>query len=317
MNILVTGACGQLGSELRTVAASGRDRYVFADIVSSDNVVFLDITDRDAVEAAIAGKGPVGEVTCGEKIDVVINCAAYTDVDSAEDHEAAAELLNAKAVSNLAEAVRKNDGFLIHVSSDYVFGGAGLNVPINEDVCPSPLGAYGRTKLKGEEALADSGCRHIVLRTAWLYSEFGRNFMKTMLRLISAKERINVVFDQAGTPTYALDLAEAIFHILENRLFAGNEGTYHYSNEGVCSWYDFAKMTAQYSGHTACIIEPCHSDEFPSKVRRPNYSVLDKTLFKKTFGLEVPYWTDSLRKCLANMHPSDPVGTVCMKYEIS
>ena len=306
MNILVTGACGQLGSALQSVAASGRDRYVFADIADAENVIRLDVTDRGAVLDAVSGNGPAGEITGGEKFDAVINCAAYTDVDRAEDDEAAAELLNATAVSNLAGAARENGSLLVHISTDYVFGGTGGNVPFDETVTPSPLGVYGRTKLKGEEEVIGSGCRHIVIRTAWLYSECGRNFMKTILGLISSRERVNVVFDQAGTPTYAGDLAEAIFYIIENRLAEGNCGIYHYSNEGVCSWYDFAKMTALYSDRTDCRIDPCHSSEFPSKVRRPSYSVLDKTLFKKTFGIEIPYWTDSLRKCLENMNLFHP-----------
>ena len=303
MNILVTGANGQLGTELRHVTAGSRDRYIFTDVNEIEGVetVRLDITDRQAVEEAAGGKGSVGAATGGEKIDIVINCAAYTNVDKAEDDSELAELLNAKAVENLASAMKKNGGFLIHISTDYVFGGTKNNTPCAEDEPANPTGVYGLTKLHGEQAVKESGCRHIIIRTAWLYSEHGKNFVKTMLSLTATKPELNVVFDQTGTPTYAGDLAEAIYEIVENRKYDGHEGIYHYSNEGVCSWFDFMMMIAEYSGHSGCDIQPCHSGEFPSKVVRPSYSVLDKTKIKATFGLRIPYWTESLKKCLKNL----------------
>lgn len=285
MNILVTGAGGQLGSCLRKSSAFSADRYIFTDVAD------LDITDAVAVRKMVADNG----------IDMVINCAAYTDVERAEDDAELAELLNATAVRNLAGAVRASGGTLVHISTDYVFGKEPYNVPCREDQQGTPTGVYGLTKLHGEQAIRESGVKALVIRTAWLYSEYGRNFVRTMLGLTSTKPEIKVVFDQAGTPTYAQDLADAIYDIVEHRRFRGNEGTYHYSNEGVCSWYDFAKAIAAMAGNTACDIRPCHSDEFPSKVVRPAYSVLDKTKFKETFGLEIPYWTDSLKKCIENL----------------
>ena len=234
-------------------------------------------------------------------IGVIVNCAAYTNVDRAEEDAARAELLNATAVKHLARSMKGVGGLLVHVSTDYVFGGDPYNTPCREEQKGTPTGVYGVTKLHGEEAIRSVGCRHVIFRTAWLYSEDGKNFVKTMLRLTEEKEELKVVFDQAGTPTYAGDLAGAIYTILEERKYDGCEGTYHYSDEGVCSWYDFAKAIAEYAGHRRCDIQPCHSDEFPSKVKRPSYSVLDKTKFKKTFGIAIPYWTDSLRKCIANI----------------
>ncbi len=286
MNILVTGANGQLGNEMRLVAQGSADHYIFTDVDE------LDITDAAAVRALVQG----------QQVRAIVNCAAYTNVDKAEDDRDFAELLNATAVRHLADAMAEVGGVLIHVSTDYVFGGAANNTPCTEDQAPNPTGVYGETKLHGEQAIAASGCRAIILRTAWLYSEFGKNFVKTMLALTEQKPQIKVVFDQCGTPTYALDLARAIHHILETRAYEGREGIYHYSNEGVCSWFDFTKAIAEYAGHTACDIQPCHSCEFPSKVVRPSYSVLDKTKFKEAFGLRVPYWTDALRECLGNMN---------------
>lgn len=293
MNILVTGANGQLGNWMRLVSRRSGDRYVFSDIsdVPGQETVRLDITDADAVR----------EIVRKEDIKAVINCAAYTDVDRAEDDPETAERLNAAAVWNLASAMKENDGLLVHVSTDYVFGGDRHNTPCREDAPASPTGVYGLTKLHGEEAILRAGCRHLIIRTAWLYSEFGRNFLKTMLRLTAEKPVLNVVFDQTGTPTYAGDLAEAIFGIIGSRSFVGRDGIYHYSNEGVCSWYDFARMIAGYAGNLSCDIRPCHSSEFPSKVTRPSYSVLDKTRIKETFGIRIPYWTDSLKKCIANI----------------
>ena len=295
MNILVTGANGQLGNCLRIASKDSKDNYTFTDIadavVDGTPVSRLDITDAEAVKKAVKDND----------INVIVNCAAYTNVDKAEDDAEYAELLNATAVRNLAEAVKDNGGTLFHVSTDYVFGKEPYNVPCREDQNGTPTGVYGLTKLHGEQAIAASGVKALIFRTAWLYSEFGKNFVKTMLSLTSTRPELNVVFDQTGTPTYAQDLADALFDIIENRRFEGNEGIYHYSNEGVCSWYDFTKMIAEMAGNDACDIRPCHSDEFPSPVKRPSYSVLDKTKFKQTFGLRVPYWTESLRKCILNL----------------
>lgn len=285
MNILVTGANGQLGNEMRVVARNSADNYIFTDVAE------LDITDAAAVEKMVTDND----------VKVIVNCAAYTNVDKAEDDREFAELLNARAVENLAQAIRRNDGLLVHVSTDYVFGGTKNNTPCREDEPANPTGVYGVTKLHGEQAIIASGCHHIIIRTAWLYSEFGKNFLKTMLDLTTTKPQLKVVFDQVGSPTYAYDLALAIFDIVENRKYVDNDGIYHYSNEGVCSWFDFTKMIAEYAGHTGCDIQPCHSDEFPSKVVRPSYSALDKTKIKKTFGVAVPYWTDSLRVCMTNL----------------
>lgn len=293
MTVLVTGANGQLGSEMRLVAAGSRDRYIFTDVVDLPGVetVKLDITDLEAIRAVIRDND----------VKAIVNCAAYTNVDKAEDDTELCALLNAKAPENLAVAMKEVDGLLVHVSTDYVFGGDPYNTPCREDQKGTPTGVYGLTKLQGEQAIEASGCHHVIIRTAWLYSEFGKNFVKTMLMLTSTKPQLDVVFDQTGTPTYALDLAEAIYDIVENRKYEGNDGVYHFSNEGVCSWFDFTKMIAEYAGNTACDIRPCHSNEFPSKVTRPAYSVLDKTKIKETFGLSIPYWTDSLKKCIKNL----------------
>ena len=285
MNILVTGANGQLGHAMRKVAEGSADNYIFTDVEE------LDITDRQAVEQMVED----------QKIDAIVNCAAYTNVDKAEDDAEFAEILNARAPRILADALKKRDGLLIHISTDYVFGGGAGNTPRSEEEPENPTGVYGKTKLLGEKLINESGVRNIILRTAWLYSEVGKNFCRTMLDLTASKPQLNVVFDQAGTPTYATDLAEAIFDILENRKAEGNEGTYHFSNEGVCSWFDFTKAIAEIAGNEGCDIQPCHSDEFPSKVVRPSYSVLDKTKYKETFGRKIPYWTDSLKKCISNL----------------
>lgn len=281
MRILVTGANGQLGSEMRKLGAVSPNEYMFTDVAE------LDITDRAAVIDFVEHNN----------IGIIVNCAAYTNVDKAEDDEATAELINATAVRNLAEAMKGVNGTLFHVSTDYVFGADG-NTPRSEDMPLNPLGAYGRTKLHGEQAIAEVGAKAIIIRTAWLYSEFGNNFLKTMLRLTAEKEELNVVFDQVGTPTYAGDLALAIFSIIEGEKYAGNEGVYHFSNEGVCSWYDFAREIATAMRHDKCNVMPCHSSEFPSKVTRPPYSVLDKTKIKQTFGIEIPHWRDSMIYCL-------------------
>ena len=296
--ILVTGANGQLGNEMRLVSAASADRYIFTDVVELPDVqtTILDITDLDAVRRIVRENG----------VNVIVNCAAYTNVDKAEDDVELCALLNAKAPENLAVAMKEAEGLLVHVSTDYVFGGDPYNTPCTEEQKGTPTGVYGQTKLDGENAIQTVGCNHVIIRTAWLYSEFGRNFVKTMLNLTAVKPQLNVVFDQTGTPTYALDLAEAIAAVIADYTASDSEryeksGVYHYSNEGVCSWYDFTKMIAEYAGNTECEVLPCHSDEFPSKVKRPAYSVLDKTRIKKTFGVKVPYWTDSLRKCIKNL----------------
>ena len=281
MNILVTGANGQLGCEMRRLGAVSPNNYIFTDVAE------LDITDSDAVMHVVK--------ECA--IEAIVNCAAYTNVDKAESDEAMAELINAVAVGNLARAMKEVGGTLFHVSTDYVFGREG-NTPRTEDMPLDPLGVYGRTKLHGEEAIAQSGCKALIFRTAWLYSEFGNNFLKTMMRLTAEREQINVVFDQVGTPTYAGDLALAIFSIIEAGVYEGNEGIYHFSDEGVCSWYDFAVEIAAAAGNTSCRINPCHSSEFPSPVTRPPYSVLDKTKIKNTFDIDIPHWRESMEYCI-------------------
>lgn len=300
MKVLVTGANGQLGNEMRILARQSRDSYVFTDVfqVEGFQTEYLDITDLQAVRAAVAEHG----------VQAIVNCAAYTNVDAAESNYELAEKLNAEAPENLAVAMKEVGGLLVHVSTDYVFGTEPYNTPCKEEQTGTPTGVYGLTKLHGEQKIMATGCNYVIIRTAWLYSEFGKNFCKTMMNLTTTKPKLNVVFDQVGTPTYALDLARAIEIVLadfashqEDRCVYPNTGIYHYSNEGVCSWFDFTKMIAEYNGSTQCDIQPCHSDEFPSPVKRPSYSVLDKTKIKTVFGVEVPYWTDSLKKCINNL----------------
>ena len=304
MNILVTGANGQLGNEMRIVAKDSEDKYIFTDVVEVEgqDTTILDITDLDAIRNLVKE----------QNVNIIVNCAAYTNVDAAESNEALAEKLNAEAPKNLAIAVKEVNGLLIHVSTDYVFGGEPYNTPCKEDQKGTPTGIYGKTKLHGEQGIIATNCNYVILRTAWLYSEFGKNFVKTMLNLTATKPQLKVVFDQAGTPTYALDLAKAIAIVIDDYKKECLEynhqwslyskiGIYHFSNEGVCSWYDFTKMIAEYAGQTECDVQPCHSDEFPSPVKRPAYSVLDKTKIKQAFGLTVPYWTDSLKKCINNL----------------
>lgn len=281
MNILVTGANGQLGNEMRRLGAVSPNNYIFTDVAE------LDITDANAVLEAVKENA----------VEIIVNCAAYTNVDKAESDEATAELINSTAVSNLARAMKEVGGTLFHVSTDYVFGLDG-NTPRTEDMPVNPLGVYGRTKLNGELAIKESGCKALIFRTAWLYSEFGNNFLKTMMRLTAEREQLNVVFDQVGTPTYAGDLALAIFSIIEAGAYEGNEGIYHFSDEGVCSWYDFAVEIAAAAGNTNCRISPCHSSEFPSPVTRPPYSVLDKTKIKNTFDIDIPHWRESMEYCI-------------------
>lgn len=306
MVILVTGANGQLGNEMRILAKDSADRFVFTDVVdaSEDSITMLKKLAGDDINTItehldITNLDAVREVVKREKIEAIINCAAWTNVDGAEDPEkyALVEKLNATAPGNLAKAMKEVDGWLVQISTDYVFGKEPYNTPCKEDQKGTPTGVYGATKLLGEQKIIATGCKYMILRTAWLYSEFGKNFCKTMLNLTATKPQLKVVFDQAGTPTYAYDLATAIVAALKNPV----EGIYHYSNEGVCSWYDFTKMIAEYAGQTECDIQPCHSNEFPSPVIRPSYSVLDKTKIKETFGIKIPYWTDSLRTCIINL----------------
>lgn len=306
MNILVTGANGQLGNEMRIVTKDSQDKYIFTDVVEVEGqeTTLLDITNLDAIR----------EMVREHHIVAIVNCAAYTNVDAAESNEALAEKLNAEAPKNLAIAIKENNGLLVHISTDYVFGGDPYNTPCKEAQKGTPTGVYGLTKLHGEQGIVATNCNYVILRTAWLYSEFGKNFVKTMLNLTSTKPQLKVVFDQVGTPTYAYDLAKAISVIIDdykqesssyNQWAAYSKaGIYHYSNEGVCSWYDFTKLIAEIAGNTSCDIQPCYSDEFPSPVKRPAYSVLDKTKVKETFGIQVPYWTDSLRKCMSQLKES-------------
>lgn len=289
MNILVTGANGQLGNCIHNAARSYKDDYIFTDVAE------LDITDAEAVTKMVKDN----------EVNVIVNCAAYTNVDKAESDVEFAERINATAVANLANAIKTNNGVLIHISTDYVFGGSLCNTPRKEDEPVNPTGVYGLTKLHGEQAIAEMGTKALIIRTAWLYSEYGKNFVKTMLNLTSLKPELKVVFDQVGSPTYAQDLADAIVDIISNRKFEGKEGIYHYSNEGICSWFDFTKTIAEIAGNNGCDIQPCHSDEFPSPVARPSYSVLDKTKFKQAFGLRVPYWTDSLKVCIKNLKENE------------
>lgn len=289
MNILVTGANGQLGNEMQLVSKKSKDNYFFTDVC--DGYQKLDITDLDAIRKMVKNN----DVKC------IINCAAWTNVDKAETAGKIVETLNATAPENLAKAMKEVGGLLVHISTDYVFGGDPYNTPCREDQKGTPTGVYGLTKLHGEQKIQGVGCDYIIIRTAWLYSEFGHNFVKTMLNLTATKPQLKVVFDQTGTPTYAGDLADVINDIVENRKYVGKSGIYHFSNEGVCSWYDFTKKIAELAGNTYCDIEPCHSDEFPSPVKRPAYSVLDKTKIKETFGIKVPYWTDSLKECMNNL----------------
>ena len=292
MNILVTGANGQLGNEMRIVSRNSTDNYIFTDVNQVEGVqtTFLDITDLEAIRAMVKE----------QKIEAIVNCAAWTNVDACETDPklaALAEKLNADAPENLALAMKEVDGWLVQISTDYVFGREPYNVPCSPDQKGTPTGVYGLTKLHGEQKIMASGCKYVIIRTAWLYSEFGKNFCKTMLNLTATKPQLRVVFDQCGTPTYALDLANAILTILQNP----QTGVFHYSNEGVTSWYDFTCMIARIAGNNACDIQPCYSSEFPSPVQRPAYSVLDKKTIKDTFGVKVPYWVDSLEICINNI----------------
>lgn len=299
MNILVTGANGQLGNDMRIISKETGYNFLFTDVVEVEGMetTLLDITDAKAVE----------DMVQEHRIDCIVNCAAYTNVDKAESDKELCRKLNATAPHILAEALKKSGGLLIQISTDYVFGGDPYNTPCREDQKGTPTGVYGLTKLEGEENIKATGCKYVIIRTAWLYSEFGKNFVKTMLNLTATKPQLNVVFDQTGTPTYAYDLAFAIKTVLDDYVTEQSQseysktGIYHFSNEGVCSWYDFTKMIAAMAGHTECDIQPCHSNEFPSTVKRPAYSVLDKTKIKEAFGIRIPYWTDSLKVCIEHL----------------
>jgi len=322
MTILVTGANGQLGNEMRIVTKGSKDRYIFTDVCEElpeslemlhklagedvdSTTTKLDITNLDAIR----------DMVKENDVKVIVNCAAWTNVDGAEDPEKyeLVEMLNAKAPENLAIAIKEVGGLLVHISTDYVFGGDPYNTPCKEGQKGTPTGVYGLTKLHGEQNIQKTGVNYLIFRTAWLYSEFGKNFVRTMLNLTATKPQLKVVFDQVGTPTYARDLADAILVAIEayktesltlnQELFTKN-GIYHFSNEGVCSWYDFTKMIAELSGQTSCEIQPCHSEEFPSPVKRPAFSVLDKTKVKDILGVKVPFWINSLRLCLNNSEKS-------------
>lgn len=320
MTILVTGANGQLGNEMRIVTKGSEDRYIFTDVCDEHpesiemlhKLAGLDI-DTSTTKLDITNLDAIREMVKEHNVKVIVNCAAWTNVDGAEDPEKyeLVELLNATAPKNLAIAMKESNGLLVHISTDYVFGGDPYNTPCKEDQKGTPTGVYGMTKLHGEQGIVATNCNYVILRTAWLYSEFGKNFVKTMLNLTATKPQLKVVFDQVGTPTYAFDLAKAISVIVDDYKKESSNfnqwasypktGIYHFSNEGVCSWFDFTKIIAEYSGQTACDIQPCHSDEFPSPVKRPAYSVLDKTKIKAKLGILVPYWTSSLRKCIKNI----------------
>lgn len=315
MNILVTGANGQLGNEMRILANNGQDKYIFTDVVDAtdESIAMLKkLAGRDICTTTerldITNLDAIREIVRRENVEAIVNCAAYTNVDAAEDNFDLAELLNAKAPENLAIAMKEVNGLLVHISTDYVFGKELYNTPCMEDRKGTPTGVYGLTKLHGEQAIQGIGCKYVIIRTAWLYSEFGKNFVKTMLNLTTTKPQLKVVFDQVGTPTYAFDLAQAIITILVDyqksynmnpeTLNYAKSGIYHFSNEGVCSWYDFAMMIAEYAGNSMCNVQPCHSVEFPSKVNRPSYSVLDKIKIKESFDIVVPYWIVSLKCCI-------------------
>ena len=303
MKVLVTGANGQLGMCLRSVFsnASGSNApsvaYKMADAPSGASLPSAVFTDVDELD--ITNLAAIRKMVRKEGIDTIVNCAGYTDVEGAENRPDLAELLNARAVENLAVAMKEVNGLLLHISTDYVFGGEPLNSPISEDQKPAPMGVYALSKLHGEEAIRRVGCRHIIIRTAWMFSRFGNNFVKTMRRLTSERTSLNVVYDQVGTPTFADDLAAFIVYVIESGQL-GKTGTYNYTNLGVPSWYDFAVAIRDLSGNS-CRIEPCLSSDYPRKASRPHYAVLDKSLVQKTFGIAIPHWYDSLKKCVEQL----------------
>lgn len=327
MTILVTGANGQLGNEMRIVTKGSKDRYIFTDVCDEhpESIRMLhklacDDVDPTATKLDITNLDAIREMVKENDVKVIVNCAAWTNVDGAEDPEKyeLVELLNAEAPKNLAIAMKEVGGLLIHISTDYVFGGDPYNTPCKEDQKGTPTGVYGLTKLHGEQNIQKTGVDYLIFRTAWLYSEFGKNFVKTMLNLTATKPQLKVVFDQVGTPTYARDLADAILVAIDDYKKEWNlkpepkvdgqresqiwnyskSGIYHFSNEGVCSWFDFTKMIAEIAGNSNCDVQPCHSDEFPSPVKRPPFSVLDKTKLKLVFKIKIPYWTDSLKSLI-------------------
>lgn len=284
MNILVTGSNGQLGTELRLAAAGSSHKFIFtgrSDCPGRETIL-LDITDKDAVRITAAS----------EKADVIINCAAYTDVEGAESDEFSASLLNCTGVDNLAQVAAELNATLIHISTDYVFSGMGCT-PIKENAPTDPRSVYGRTKLNGEKKVEESGCNYIILRTSWLYSPFGKNFLKTMRRIVRNSPNAKVVYDQIGSPTAAADLADAIMHII-NTGQLDKKGIYNFSDEGAVSWYDFACTIKKLHPGAQAAIKPCLGSEYPTKAQRPHYSVLDKSLFKSSFNYTIPYWADSL-----------------------
>lgn len=284
MTILVTGGNGQLGSELRLASAKSSHCYIFTDIEE------LDITSAESVEDFLSEN----------HINIVINCAAYTAVDIAEEQEEMAEKINHTAVATLANACARHNALLIHISTDYIFSGE-TTLPYNEEDTPAPCNTYGRTKFAGERAITESECNYIILRTSWLYSEFGRNFVKSIRQLSATKSSIKVVADQHGTPTYAADLAGAIVEIIESGQHS-KYGIYHYSNLGECSWWDFAVEIADRSGNSECKVLPCATADYPTKAKRPRYSVLDKDKFIKTFGIAIPQWQSSLAECIKQLN---------------
>lgn len=328
MNILVTGANGQLGNEMRILAKNSADKYIFTDVIdaSEESIVMLkkladEDINTDTEHLDITNLDAIRKIVSDNEVKAIINCAAWTNVDAAETAGEIVETLNATAPENLAKVMKEVKGLLVHISTDYVFGKEPYNTPCKEDQKGTPTGVYGLTKLHGEQKVKTTGCNYVILRTAWLYSEFGKNFVKTMLNLSATKPQLKVVFDQVGTPTYALDLANAITTIIgdykkscnlnpepkvdgqsesQNCNYAKN-GIYHFSNEGVCSWFDFTKIIAEYAGNSGCDIQPCHSYEFPSKVKRPAYSILDKSKIKSTFNIIIPYWVCSLKMCIDNL----------------
>lgn len=290
MNILVTGANGQLGNELRNAAKNSSHSFIFSDVsdVPGCETVFLDITNIDAIRI----------IAESEKVDVIVNCAAYTNVEKAESDLSFAELLNSKAPENLAAVAKETGALLIHVSTDYVFNGEGYK-PYRESDQPAPLGAYGATKYAGELAVQRSGCRYMIFRTAWLYSPYGKNFVKTMMNLTEVNPSIKVVADQVGSPTYAADLADIIMKAIDEAK-AGHTGVYHFTDEGCISWYDLAVAVNDLCGHK-CQVNPCRTEDYPTKAKRPHYSVLDKTKVKETFGITIPHWYASLKDCIARL----------------
>ena len=280
MNILVIGASGQLGQELRVAAEGSAQHYTFASRSE------LDVTDQLAIRHFVQD----------HHIDTIINCSAYTAVDRAEDEPEEADRINHQAVAALAALAKAQGLYLIHISTDYVFAGDSHR-PITEEETPRPQSVYGRTKLLGEDAIRRTGCRALILRTSWLYSTYGANFLKTMCRLMQERQELSIVFDQIGTPTYARDLARFIVSYLEQDKDSRQEGTYHFSDEGVASWYDFAEAIRHRMGYS-CQLHPIRSEQYPTKATRPSYSVLDKAKLKRDFGITLPHWQTSLEDCL-------------------